>query len=110
MRFKAYMKGGVKMILKKPDFNTIVNNFCADISVIEDIYVVFKAAYREIDLSNENYMMVRLEFEDDFMDYVWDWDWDEGQEYIDFFGIYTESDVLALILSKGNFKITDIER
>lgn len=97
------------MILKKPDFNIIINNFCANISVIEDIYVVFKTAYRENDLSKENYMIARLEFEDDFMDYVWDWDWDEGQEYIDFFGIYTESDILSLILSKGNFKITNIE-
>lgn len=97
------------MILKKPDFNTIVNNFCADISAIEEIYVVFKAAYREIDLSSENYMIVRLEFEDDFASYVWNWDWDEGQEYIDFFGIYTESDILSLILmqERSDFNATN---
>lgn len=88
------------MILKKPDFNTIVNNFCANIPAIEEIYVVFKTAYREIDLSTEQYMIVRLEFEDDFASYAWHWDWDEGQEYIDLFGIYTESDILNLILAR----------
>lgn len=93
------------MILKKPAFNALVNNFCADIPAIENIYVVFKAAYREIDLSKEKYMIARLEFEDDFSSYVWDWDWDEGQEFIDLFGIYSESDILSIILMPNSIDL-----
>ena len=92
------------MTISIHDFNVLINNFCADIAVIENIFVVFKAAYREIDLEKESYSIEILQFEADNMEYLWLNDWNEGQKFIEFFGIYTESDILKLILSKENEK------
>ena len=89
------------MKMAKDDFNMLINQFCADVSVLENIFVVFKAAYLEIELAKEPYLIEILEFDGDNAEYVWLNDWDEGQKFIEFFGIYTESDILSLILSKG---------
>lgn len=95
------------MKMSKRNFEKIVFEFC-EVN-LEDVYVVFKAAYREADLESESYLFEHMEFDGNQVFHSWLNDWDEGQEYIDFFGIYTGSDILSLILSKGNFQITDIE-
>ena len=90
------------MKMMKSDFDKIVNDFCEQNYC--DVYVVFKYAYTEKELEKESYELRRLDLElSGYNDvHVWDTDWNEGQQYIEFFGIYTEDDILNLILSKGN--------
>ena len=90
------------MKMNKIDFKSHINNYCANVPVLEDIYVIFKSAYREIDLEKEKYSLELLEFDGDLMEYVWLNDWDEGQKFIDLFGIYTSTELLELIISPKN--------
>ena len=97
------------MIMTKKEFLCFVNAFCDD-TTVDNMYVVFKAAYTEKGLEKEKYSLELLEWEFEHCSHVWLNDWDEGQNYIDFFGMYTERDLLKLILTKDKpFKITDIE-
>ena len=88
------------MKMSKKEFNMIVNAFCNGNYC--DIYVIFKYAYTEKELEKERYELRRLDLEcfgaNDI--HVWDTDWDEGQEFIDLHAIYTEDDLLNLILAK----------
>ena len=88
------------MKMMKSEFNKLINDFCEQNYC--DIYVIFKYAYTEKELEKERYELRRLDLEcygaNDV--HVWDTDWDEGQEFIDFHTIYTEYDLLNLILSK----------
>lgn len=84
----------------KKEFNLIVDAFCRDNFC--DIYVIFKYAYTEKELEKERYELRRLDLEcfgDNYV-HVWDTDWDEGQEFIDIYGIYPEDELLGIILSK----------
>lgn len=87
------------MKMMKSNFETIVFEFCE--VHMEDVFVVFKAAYREADLETEPILFEHMKFDGNYAIHCWLNDWDEGQEYIDFYGVYTEDDILNLILSKG---------
>lgn len=91
------------MKMSKRNFETIVSEFC-DV-YLEDVYVVFKAAYREADLESEPYLFEHMEFDGNYVIHSWLNDWDEGQNYIDFFGIYTESDMLDLIFMPNSIDL-----
>lgn len=92
-----------KMEMSKSDFEDIVFEFCE--SHYEDVYVVFKAAYRKVDLAKESYMFEHMEFDGNQIFHSWDNDWDEGQEYIDFYGCFTEADLLNLILMQNSIDL-----
>lgn len=93
------------MKMSKSALKKLISEFCEVYYC--DIYVVFKYAYTEKELEKESYELKRLDLElSGYNDvHVWDTDWDEGQEYIDFFGIYTESDILSLILMPNSIEL-----
>ena len=88
------------MKMTKSEFFCIINGYCND-TTVDDMYVVFKAAYTEKGLEEAKYSLELLEWEYETCSHVWLNDWDEGQNYIDFFGIYTHSDILHMILKCG---------
>lgn len=91
------------MKMTKSNFETIVSEFC-DVH-LEDVFVVFKAAYREADLEKEPILFENLMFDGDYVVHYWSNDWDEGQEYIDFYGVYTKEDLINLILMPNSIEL-----
>lgn len=87
------------MKLSIHEFNRLISNFEANVPILENIYVIFKAAYTENELEKLPYSLEILEFDGDNCTHVWLNDWNEGQKYIDFFRIYSESELLGLIMS-----------
>lgn len=91
------------MKMSKRNFEKIIFEFCEVHS--EDVYVVFKAAYREADLESDPYLLEHMEFDGNYSIHSWLNDWDEGQEYIDFYGLYTTNDLLNLILMPNSIDL-----
>lgn len=91
------------MKMTKDNFKNIVFEFCE--VHLEDVFVVFKAAYREADLETEPILFEHMEFDGNYVVHSWLNDWDEGQEYIDFYGVYTKDDLIDLILMPNSIKL-----
>ena len=91
------------MKMSKHNFENIVFEFC-DVH-LEDVFVVFKAAYREVDLDKEPILFEHMEFDGNYGVHCWLNDWDEGQEYIDFYGVYTKDDLINLILMPNSIEL-----
>lgn len=91
------------MKMTKDNFENIVFEFCE--VHLEDVFVVFKAAYREADLETEPILFEHMEFDGNYVVHSWLNDWDEGQEYIDFYGVYTKDDLINLILMPNSIEL-----
>lgn len=91
------------MKMSKHNFENIVFEFCE--VHLEDVFVCFKAAYREIDLDKEPILFELMEFDGNYVVHSWLNDWDEGQEYIDFYGVYTKDDLINLILMPNSIEL-----
>lgn len=84
------------MEMPKRNFEKIVFSFCEEYK--EDLFVVFKAAYRSAELETEPILFEHMEFDGNNDIHCWLNDWDEGQECIDFYGVFTKNDLINLIL------------
>lgn len=91
------------MKMTKDNFEHIVFVFCE--VHLEDVFVVFKAAYREVDLETAPILFEHMKFDGNYVVHSWLNDWDEGQEYIDFYGVYTKDDLIDLILMPNSIEL-----
>ena len=91
------------MKMSKHNFEKIVFEFGE--AYCEDMFVVFKAAYCEPDLETEPILFEHMEYDGNYDIHCWLNDWDEGQEYIDFYGVYTKDDLIKLILMPNSIDL-----
>jgi len=68
------------------------------------IYVVIRWGYTEKEMLNSSYQIELLIYDSCYTSKpVWETDWWEGEEYIDFYGIYTDEDIIKSIIKvEGN--------
>ena len=91
------------MKMPKRNFEKIVFSFCEEYK--EDLFVVFKAAYRAAELETEPILFEHMEFDGNNDIHCWLNDWDEGQECIDFYGVFTKDDLIKLILMPNQIEL-----
>lgn len=80
------------------------NNFCQKINEITqhnlcDLYVLFSRGYTEKEAKDNKYELELLEFNGNDLTHTWLNDWYEGQQYIDFYGVYTEDNIIDYIIT-----------
>lgn len=87
-------------ILSRSEFEKIIDDTCNESS--EDLFVIFASAYTKKELEKTKPQIQLLQIESGWNgDFVWLYDWDEGQKFFKFYGIFTESELLAIIFKEG---------
>lgn len=71
-----------------------INNICED--ECEDLYIIMRSGYSMNDILDSDYNMELLEY--DSGEHVWLHDWYEGQNFIEIYDYYRESEVLHKLL------------
>lgn len=90
-------------ILSRSEFEKIIDDTCNDCS--EDLFVIFAVAHTKKELEKTKPEIQLLQIESGWNgDFVWLYDWDEGQQFFKFYGIFTGSELLAIIFKEGEEK------
>ena len=86
------------MRVTKNELDKIVDEYCEKNQGTCHIYVVMKWGYTEKEMLNSSYNIELLmpDYEYGYR-IVWEIDWWEGEEFIDFYGIYTDEDVIRYL-------------
>jgi len=71
-----------------------INNICED--ECEDLYIIMRSGYSMKDILDSDYNMELLQY--DSGEHVWLHDWYEGQNFIEIYDYYRESEVLHKLL------------
>lgn len=87
------------MIMKKDDFYNKIAEYELEMKEgYRDLIVIMSYGYTQKEAEESDYELQFLEFDGMAMCHCWINDWDEGQEYIDFYGIYTDNEVIKRII------------
>lgn len=85
--------------LSRSEFEKIIDDTCS--KSFEDLFVIFAAANTKKELEKTKPKIELLQIEPGWNgDFVWLYDWDEGQHFFKFYGIFTESELLAVIFKE----------
>lgn len=75
-------------------FSEYINKICDD--VCEDLYIIMRSGYSMKDILESGYSLEPMQFEGD--EHAWLHDWYEGQNYIEIYDYYKESEILHKLL------------
>lgn len=92
------------MIMSRANFFQLIQAYTSD--CFENLFVIFGAFYTEREAENatkKQFNIEILEFNGMDLTHTWLNDWDEGQEFINFQEIYSESQLVEILL-KGEEK------
>ena len=85
--------------LSRSEFEKIIDDTCS--KSYEDLFVIFAVANTKKELEKTKPKIELLQIESGWNgDFVWLYDWDEGQQFFKFYGIFTESELLAVIFKE----------
>lgn len=91
-------------ILSRSEFEKIIDDACN--KSFEDLFVIFAAAYTKKELEKTKPTIELLQIDPSWNgDFVWLHDWDEGQQFFKFYGIFTNSELLALSLRRDENEV-----
>lgn len=86
-------------IISKSEFKNIIHDVSCELR--QDLYVLFGNYYTRKEAEQVHFEDLSLEYlkYDGYHDYhIWIHDWDEGEDFIVFEGIYTEEQLIELIM------------